>query len=179
MYVEVVFINHSFPIYNYQFGATKFMECIKYIHMTYTCTFVPRILIFQVTEQPQLVVASNADAEVTERAVPGETISPSNVQPPSMVVPSATDNASTLASLRMVSYVSFTFSPCTILFSTPLKPQSLPLSQGKVNKDSMKTKAFSHYMRLPILIKQYHNVVLQLVSNYKSFSIILSNIAFP
>ncbi|XP_004494445.1 SWR1-complex protein 4 isoform X2 [Cicer arietinum] len=56
----------------------------------------------KVTEQPQLVVASNADAEVTERAVPGETISPSNVQPPSMVVPSATDNASTLASLRML-----------------------------------------------------------------------------
>jgi hypothetical protein len=63
--------------------------------------FVPEILIlyiFQVTEQSQ-VVASNADAEVTERAVPGESISP-------MAVPSSfTDNASTLASLRMVSYV--------------------------------------------------------------------------
>jgi hypothetical protein len=63
--------------------------------------FVPEILIlyiFQVTEQSQ-VVASNADAEVTERAVPGESISP-------MAVPSSfTDDASTLASLRMVSYV--------------------------------------------------------------------------
>jgi hypothetical protein len=70
--------------------------------------FVPEILIlyiFQVTEQSQ-VVASNADAEVTERAVPGETISPSNVQLTPMAVPSSfTDNASTLASLRMVSYV--------------------------------------------------------------------------
>jgi len=46
------------------------------------------------------LVASNAGAEATERAVPGETISPSNVQIP-MAVP---DNASTLASLRMVSY---------------------------------------------------------------------------
>ncbi|WJX89906.1 swr complex subunit [Trifolium repens] len=49
----------------------------------------------KVTEQSQ-VVASNADAEVTERAVPGESISP-------MAVPSSfTDNASTLASLRML-----------------------------------------------------------------------------
>lgn len=59
----------------------------------------------KVTEQSQLAVASNADAELTERAVPGETVSPSNVQLPQMVVPSA-DNASTLASLRMVSYLS-------------------------------------------------------------------------
>ncbi|WJX95437.1 swr complex subunit [Trifolium repens] len=56
----------------------------------------------KVTEQSQ-VVASNADAEVTERAVPGETISPSNVQLTPMAVPSSfTDNASTLASLRML-----------------------------------------------------------------------------
>ncbi|AES82219.1 putative transcription factor MYB-HB-like family [Medicago truncatula] len=55
----------------------------------------------KVTEQSQLAVASNADAELTERAVPGETVSPSNVQLPQMVVPSA-DNASTLASLRML-----------------------------------------------------------------------------
>ncbi|KAK2411225.1 SWR1-complex protein [Trifolium repens] len=49
----------------------------------------------KVTEQSQ-VVASNADAEVTERAVPGESISP-------MAVPSSfTDDASTLASLRML-----------------------------------------------------------------------------
>ncbi|WJX79888.1 swr complex subunit, variant 2 [Trifolium repens] len=55
----------------------------------------------KVTEQSQLVVATNADAEVTERAVPGE--SPSNVQLPPMAVPSPfTDNASTLASLRML-----------------------------------------------------------------------------
>nr|ACU19179.1 unknown [Glycine max] len=43
-------------------------------------------------------VASNAGAEAIERAVPGETVSPSNVQLP-MVAP---DNASTLASLRML-----------------------------------------------------------------------------
>ncbi|CAJ2664450.1 unnamed protein product [Trifolium pratense] len=51
----------------------------------------------KVTEQSQLVVASNADAEVTEGAVPGETIPPSNVQ-----LTPFTDNASTLASLRML-----------------------------------------------------------------------------
>jgi len=76
--------------------------------MICTCTFVPGILIlyiFQVTEQSQLAVATNADTELTERAVPGETVSPSNVQLPQMVMPSA-DNASTLASLRMVSYLS-------------------------------------------------------------------------
>ncbi|GAU32855.1 hypothetical protein TSUD_209230 [Trifolium subterraneum] len=57
----------------------------------------------KVTEQSQLVVASNADADVTERAVPGETISPSNVQLTPMAVQSSfTDNASTLASLRML-----------------------------------------------------------------------------
>ncbi|TKY61685.1 SWR1-complex protein 4 [Spatholobus suberectus] len=56
----------------------------------------------KVAEESQLV-ASNAGAEATERAVPGETISPSNVQLPSMVVPSTlSDNASTLASLRML-----------------------------------------------------------------------------
>ncbi|CAJ2631884.1 unnamed protein product [Trifolium pratense] len=57
----------------------------------------------KVAEQSQLVVATNADAEVTERAVPGESLSPSNVQHPPMAVPSPiTDNASTLASLRML-----------------------------------------------------------------------------
>ncbi|KAJ1393370.1 SANT/Myb domain [Sesbania bispinosa] len=50
-------------------------------------------------EETQLPVASNAGAEVSERAVPGETVSPMNVQLPSMVVP---DNASTLASLRIL-----------------------------------------------------------------------------
>ncbi|CAJ1874606.1 unnamed protein product [Sphenostylis stenocarpa] len=55
-----------------------------------------------VAEESQLA-ASNAGAEVTERAVPGETVSPSTVQLPSMVVPpTLTDNASTLASLRML-----------------------------------------------------------------------------
>ncbi|KAK2455839.1 SWR1-complex protein [Trifolium repens] len=57
----------------------------------------------KVTEQSQLVVATNADAEVTERAVPSESLSPSNVQHPPMVAPSPfQDNASTLASLRML-----------------------------------------------------------------------------
>ncbi|GAU11316.1 hypothetical protein TSUD_343070 [Trifolium subterraneum] len=57
----------------------------------------------KVAEQSQLVVATNADAEVTERAVPGESLSPSNVQHPPMAVPSPfTDNASTIASLRML-----------------------------------------------------------------------------
>ncbi|CAL5194548.1 unnamed protein product [Lathyrus oleraceus] len=56
----------------------------------------------KVTEQSQTAVATNADAGVTERAVPGETISPSNVQLPPMVVPPLADNASTLASLRML-----------------------------------------------------------------------------
>ncbi|KAK7337550.1 hypothetical protein VNO77_18131 [Canavalia gladiata] len=56
----------------------------------------------KVAEESQLV-ASNAGAEVTERTVPGETISPSNMQLPSMVAPSPLpDNASTLASLRML-----------------------------------------------------------------------------
>jgi hypothetical protein len=97
-------------MYNYQFGATKLVDCIKCISHDLHMHFVPGILIlyfyFQVTEQSQLVVATNADAEVTERAVPGESLSPSNVQLTPMAVPSPfTDNASTLASLRMVSYL--------------------------------------------------------------------------
>ncbi|KAK7396399.1 hypothetical protein VNO78_17383 [Psophocarpus tetragonolobus] len=56
----------------------------------------------KVAQESQLV-ASNAGAEATERAVPGETLSPSNAQLPSMIVPSTvSDNASTLASLRML-----------------------------------------------------------------------------
>ncbi|KOM54457.1 hypothetical protein LR48_Vigan10g034900 [Vigna angularis] len=56
----------------------------------------------KVAEESHLA-ASNAGAEATERAVPGETVSPSNVQLPSMVVPpTLSDNASTLASLRML-----------------------------------------------------------------------------
>ncbi|ESW35198.1 hypothetical protein PHAVU_001G214900 [Phaseolus vulgaris] len=56
----------------------------------------------KVAEESQLA-ASNAGAEATERAVPGETVSPSNVQLPSMVAPSIlSDNASTVASLRML-----------------------------------------------------------------------------
>lgn len=63
------------------------------------------LYMFQAAEESRLVVASNADAEVTERAVPGGAISPLNVQLPAMAVPSTLiDNASTLASLRMVSY---------------------------------------------------------------------------
>ncbi|KAI4349772.1 hypothetical protein L6164_010328 [Bauhinia variegata] len=56
----------------------------------------------KVAEEPELAVAANAAAEVTERAIPGDT--PSKVQLPSTVVPSAltADNASTLASLRML-----------------------------------------------------------------------------
>ncbi|XP_061366208.1 SWR1-complex protein 4-like [Gastrolobium bilobum] len=54
-------------------------------------------------EESQLVVASNAGAEITEGAIPGETVSPSNVPHTSMIAPSTvTDNASTLASLRML-----------------------------------------------------------------------------
>ncbi|KAG5055941.1 hypothetical protein JHK85_008451 [Glycine max] len=56
----------------------------------------PQVIHNQVAGQSQFV-ASNAGAEAIERAVPGETVSPSNVQLP-MVAP---DNASTLASLRM------------------------------------------------------------------------------
>ncbi|XP_027361164.1 SWR1-complex protein 4-like isoform X2 [Abrus precatorius] len=56
----------------------------------------------KVAEESQLF-ASNAGAEFTERTVPGETVSPSNMQLPSMVVPSTLpDNTSTLASLRML-----------------------------------------------------------------------------
>ena len=58
-------------------------------------------------EESKLAVTSNAVPEVTERAVvPGESVpSVSNVQPPPpAAVPSTVvaDNASTLASLRMV-----------------------------------------------------------------------------
>ncbi|KAL1350883.1 hypothetical protein HN51_014863 [Arachis hypogaea] len=49
-------------------------------------------------EESQLA-PSNAGAEVTGRAVPGETASPSNAQLPSITFP---DNASTLASLRIL-----------------------------------------------------------------------------
>lgn len=88
------------------------------------------------------MVASNAGAEATDRAVPGETVSPSNAQHPSMVVPSTVpDNASTLASLRMVSYTegyaSCAFCSLTHLFLTPPNSQTsfsaLPIE--KVNID--------------------------------------------
>lgn len=61
---------------------------------------------FQVAEESASIIASDAGAEITERAIPGQTVSPSNSQPTSMAVPSTsmTDNASTLASLRIVSY---------------------------------------------------------------------------
>ncbi|QCD98307.1 SWR1-complex protein 4 [Vigna unguiculata] len=56
----------------------------------------------KVAEESHLA-APNAGAEATERAVPGETVSPSNVQLPPMVAPpTLSDNASTLASLRML-----------------------------------------------------------------------------
>ncbi|KAK7284551.1 hypothetical protein RJT34_19298 [Clitoria ternatea] len=56
----------------------------------------------KVVEVSQLA-ASNAGAEVTERSAPGETVSPSNVQPPPTGIPSTLiDNASTLATLRML-----------------------------------------------------------------------------
>jgi hypothetical protein len=51
-----------------------------------------------------LVVTSNAGEDVTERLDPSETVSPSNLQLPPIVVPSTITayNASTVASLRMV-----------------------------------------------------------------------------
>lgn len=73
-----------------------------------------------------------------------------------MVVPPLADNASTLASLRMVSYVEgfqfmyTAFSPFTFLFqfSNTSKTPLPPLYPGEVNKDSTKTIVFSHYMGL-------------------------------
>nr|XP_012569912.1 SWR1-complex protein 4 [Cicer arietinum] len=58
----------------------------------------------KVARESELVVASNAGADITERANPGETVSPSNMHLPPTVVPSpiTTDNASTIASLRML-----------------------------------------------------------------------------
>lgn len=65
---------------------------------------------FQVAEESELPVSSNAGPESAERAsFPGDTVSPSsNVQPPSATVASlalTADNASTLASLRMVQLI--------------------------------------------------------------------------
>ena len=61
----------------------------------------------QVAEEPDLPVTSDIGPESAERAIShGDTISPSNVQVPSAAVAPSTsiiaDNASTLASLRMV-----------------------------------------------------------------------------
>ncbi|WJX33384.1 hypothetical protein P8452_21596 [Trifolium repens] len=50
----------------------------------------------KVTKQSQLAVATNADAEVTESGVPGESLSPSNVQLPPMDVASPIGYYSTL-----------------------------------------------------------------------------------
>jgi hypothetical protein len=54
------------------------------------------IFFFQVTKQSQLAVTTNADAEVTESGVPGESLSPSNVQLPPMDVASPIGYYSTL-----------------------------------------------------------------------------------
>lgn len=65
---------------------------------------------FQVAEESELPVPSNAGPESAERAsFPGDTVSPSsNVQLPSATIASSAltaDNASTLASLRMVQLI--------------------------------------------------------------------------
>ncbi|XP_024639129.1 SWR1-complex protein 4 isoform X1 [Medicago truncatula] len=61
--------------------------------------------------ESELDVASKACANVTERANPGETVSPSNTELPPIVVSSmtSTDNASTIASLRMLYVYSRTY----------------------------------------------------------------------
>ncbi|KAE9611872.1 putative transcription factor MYB-HB-like family [Lupinus albus] len=57
----------------------------------------------KVAEESKLAIASNAALDVTERAIPGETVSTSNLPLPPIVVPSTiTDNASTHASLRIL-----------------------------------------------------------------------------
>jgi hypothetical protein len=134
-----------------------------------------------------LVVATNADAEVTERAVPSESLSPSNVQHPPMVAPSPfQDNASTLASLRMVSYLEgFQLmypSPflhahfSSLTFKTPL---SLPLPLGRLTRILRKQKPFRTKWGC---LHKSNSTILQIMSNYKpveskSFLMIMSNIA--
>ncbi|KAK2456979.1 SWR1-complex protein [Trifolium repens] len=61
-------------------------------------------LMTKVAEEAELVVTSNAGENVTERLDPSETVSPSNLQLPPIVVPSTITayNASTVASLRML-----------------------------------------------------------------------------
>ncbi|XP_057424066.1 SWR1-complex protein 4-like [Lotus japonicus] len=58
----------------------------------------------KVAKESELVTASNAGADTTERGTTGETASPPNIQPPPTGVPSTVtiDNASTLASLRIL-----------------------------------------------------------------------------
>jgi hypothetical protein len=78
-----------------------------YAHLFYKLVYLLGVLPFQVAEESELPVPSNAGPESAERAsVPGDTVSPSsNVQLPSAAVAPSTamaDNASTLASLRMV-----------------------------------------------------------------------------
>lgn len=103
---------------------------------------------FEVAEESRLVAASNADAEVTESVVPGEAISPSNAQLQPMVLPSTlTDNASTLASLRMVSYTEgFQFMYPTILCVFSFDISVLDVSQIKLSasfpRDGTKTSLF-------------------------------------
>lgn len=78
-----------------------------YVHLFYKLVYLLVFLHFQVAEESELPVPSNAAPESAERtSVPGDTVSPSsNVQLPSAAVAPSTataDNASTLASLRMV-----------------------------------------------------------------------------
>ncbi|KAK7269588.1 hypothetical protein RIF29_22321 [Crotalaria pallida] len=58
----------------------------------------------KVSEESKLVIASNAGSDVIKRAIPGETVTPSNVPLPTTVVPPMIpmENTSTLASLRIL-----------------------------------------------------------------------------
>lgn len=83
------------------------MSLCIYVDVFYRLVYLLGFLLFQGAEESELPVPSNAGPESDERtSVPGDTVSPSsNVQLPSAAVAPSTvtpDNASTLASLRMV-----------------------------------------------------------------------------
>jgi hypothetical protein len=89
-----------------------------------------------------LVVTSNAGEDVTERLDPSETVSPSNMQLPPIVVPSTitADNASTVASLCMVlpiiHHVSFLLTLDVNIFPTHICSPSSKKERAEVRNIS-------------------------------------------
>ena len=100
------------------------MYCTCYCVCVLQVSLFASFMSFQVAEESELPVPSNAGPESAERAsFPGDTVSPSsNVQLPSATIASSAltaDNASTLASLRMVQLIVCCYVPCVCACACP------------------------------------------------------------